>query len=122
MFAYQRDDSGIGFLLRAVTEIPDQHVARLTFYEGGDTVIVTTAHDGVDFPVAFDAPCFDGRWSGIDHAFSGESAARVVAVVSLTSFFRGLAQVRVEFSAMALVFPDMLIDGFVADLQFALDF
>jgi len=52
-------------------EFADQGVFGFALDQGHDTVVVTPAHDGVDFPVPDPALVFGTRWSIGDVAFAG---------------------------------------------------
>ena len=91
MFPDQGNDSVIGFVLCPIAKFSDKDIASLAFDQGHDAVVVGAAHDSIDLPVPFDAPCFNRRWSAIDHALSGEPPPGVVGVVSFSSSLRGLS-------------------------------
>lgn len=105
-------------LLGPIAELADEHLAGCSLDQGDDTVGRGVAHDGVDFPMAGFLAAFDRRGAFADEAFARESPAAVVAAVALAPLLGRSPQMAVQCSALALVLPDPLVDGLVADREF----
>ncbi len=108
-------------LFGPVFELADDEVTCFSFNQRDDAILGAVAHDGVDLPVTDSASCIDASWSFTDVAFARQAAAAIVNTVTLTSLLRSAAKMLVQRAASGPVGPDVLIDGFVADQEDAVE-
>src|SRR5205085_3494510 len=72
---------------------------------------------GVDLPVPDLFSRLYRRGSLREGALAGQFSAAIVAAVALAASLAGAAQVRVEQPSLALISPDVAVDGLAADPQ-----
>ena len=83
-------------------------------------MLVAGAEDGIYLPVPELRAGRDGYGPGGDRPLPRQAAAAVVASVAFPALLPRPAEVRVQGPALALVGPDVAIDGLVADAQLPL--
>src|SRR5919197_1784681 len=102
---------------RPVPQLPDQQQPTLTLDEADDAVFAARARHRIDLPVPRLLPSLDLRGALGDGAFTGQFPATIIAAVAFTPTLAGSPEVCVEESSLALVAPDVAVDGLVADRE-----
>lgn len=120
VLADEADRACAGLFLRSGPELTDEHVTTLAFDEADDAVLAARPHDGVDFPVAQLSSRLDAGGPFTDVPLAGEPATAVIGTVALAPSLSGAAQLGVKRAAALEILPDVAIDGFMTDAEFAL--
>ena len=109
----QVDKAGVGVLDGGAGERADADQATPAF-DGSSDAGPALAVDGVRFPVAVASPACDDVRTILDHPFSCESAAAVIAAIALAPALVRAAQVGPQVAAAFFVLPDPEVDRLVA--------
>lgn len=110
----------IGVLFCSCFELAEEQVARFPVHETDEAVATAFADDRVDFPVAELGTAFGSTGPLADMSFTRQAAATVIGSIAFSPLLSCAAQMRVERAPETAIQPDMLIDGFVADGEFAM--
>ena len=115
------NDALVELCSSSCAEFSDQDVLGFSLDQGGDAVLVVSADDGVDFPVAESGAIFSPRRAFGDVALACEDATGIVGSIAFSALFSSVPEVGVEVAAVDAVIPDVAIDGLMADIEHAME-
>ena len=99
-----------------VLKLADGQVPGFSLHHGKEAVLGASGpHDRVGFPMAKVFPGVHGGWSFINTAFSDEYSSVILAAISFTALFAAATKMAIDLPSLAVVFPDILVDAFMAD-------
>ena len=119
MLAHEADGTVRGRLGRPGRQLPEQQKSGLPVDEAEEAVPTPGAEDRVDLPVPDFSPVVARGRPLADVPLAGESPAAVVGALPFPAQFPRPPQMGMEHSAPAAVLPDVAIDRFVTDVEFA---
>jgi len=90
--------------------------ATFSINQGHNGTFHAFANDGVSFPVPNPFSCFNERWTFLYTSLAGYFTS-IVALCTSFSILLLPPKMLVQLAAIPFVFPDMLVDPFVTDLD-----
>ena len=102
-------------------ELSDQDVLGLSLDHSGDAVLVVGADDGVDFPMAESGAILGPQWALGDVALACEDPPGIVGSIAFAALLSSVPEVGVEVAAVDAVVPDVAVDSFMADVEYAME-